>query len=150
LKACGLFTGAVKKRNRFIERNGFAAGSDAAILGLIRHRAAAAFVTFAQFVHQVLEVGRQMRSLGAKVLLQPFADGIADRSAGLAIDLFAVIGASAVHGRVPHPWSFLVMLNKSRGPEMFPAVDQLGAFLVKFRLKGRRWFHLGCTEKPRL
>jgi len=24
------------------------------------------------------------------------------------------------------------MLNKSRGPEMFPAIDQLRAFLVKF------------------
>ena len=35
--------------------------------------------------------------LGAKVLLQPFAYGFADRSAGLAIDLFAVVGDLAIH-----------------------------------------------------
>jgi len=45
----------------------------------------------------MLEVGRKARGFRAKVLLQPFANGIADRSAGLAIDLVAVVGDSAIH-----------------------------------------------------
>ena len=52
-------------------------------------------VPFAQFIQQMLEVGREAHGFRTKVLLQPFAHGIADRSAGLAIDLFAV--ASAIH-----------------------------------------------------
>jgi hypothetical protein len=38
----------------------------------------------------MLEMGRQGRWLRAEVLLQPFADGVADRSAGFAIDLLAI------------------------------------------------------------
>jgi hypothetical protein len=55
-------------------------------------------VPFAQFIHQVLEVGRQTRRVGTQVLLQPFAYGVADRSARLSIDLFEGAGDSAVHG----------------------------------------------------
>ena len=51
----------------------------------------------AQFVHQVLEVRGQARSFGAQALLQPFAHGVADRPAGLAVDRFAVVGGPAVH-----------------------------------------------------
>jgi hypothetical protein len=47
----------------------------------------------------MLEMGRQTRGVRTKVLLQPFAYGVADRSAGLAIDLFAVVFDPAVHGR---------------------------------------------------
>jgi hypothetical protein len=52
----------------------------------------------AQFIHQMLEVGRQTRGLGVNISLQPFAHGIADRPAGLAIDLLAVVADSAIHG----------------------------------------------------
>jgi hypothetical protein len=52
----------------------------------------------AQFIQEMLKVGRQARGLGVKALLQPFAHGVADRSAGLAIDLFAVVVDSAHHG----------------------------------------------------
>ena len=58
-------------------------------------------VPFAQFIQQMLEVGREVRGLRGKVLLQPFADGIADRSARLAIEWFAVVVDRAAHERVP-------------------------------------------------
>ena len=44
-----------------------------------------------QLIHQISQMGRQFGILRAKVLLQPFADGTADRSAGGAIDLFAAL-----------------------------------------------------------
>jgi hypothetical protein len=44
----------------------------------------------------MLKVGRGRPK--TQVLLQPFADGIADRPTRLAIDLFALVGDSAVHG----------------------------------------------------
>jgi hypothetical protein len=44
----------------------------------------------AQLFQQMLEIGRQGRYLWAEVLLQPFANGVADRSAGAAIDLLAI------------------------------------------------------------
>jgi hypothetical protein len=43
-----------------------------------------------QLLQQMLEMGRQGRCLRAEVMLQPFADGVADRSAGAAIDLLAI------------------------------------------------------------
>jgi hypothetical protein len=55
-------------------------------------------VALAQFVHQMVEMGRWTQGFQTKILLKPFAYGVADRSAGLAIDLLAVIGDSAVHG----------------------------------------------------
>jgi hypothetical protein len=45
----------------------------------------------------MLEAGREARSLRAQALLQPFTHGVADRPAGLAIDLFAVVVDSAAH-----------------------------------------------------
>jgi hypothetical protein len=56
----------------------------------------------------MLEMGRQTRGVRTKVLPQPFAHGVADRSAGLAIDLFAVVVDSAVHAR----FRFLVISNQ--------------------------------------
>jgi hypothetical protein len=64
----------------------------------------------AQFIHQMLKVGRGRA--GAQILLQPLADGIADRSAGLAIDLFALVCDSAVHGKVPLRGHFNVVMQK--------------------------------------
>jgi hypothetical protein len=52
----------------------------------------------------MLKVGRQTRGLGAKALLQPFSHGVADRSAGLAIDGLAVVGDSAIHGGSAFRW----------------------------------------------
>jgi hypothetical protein len=46
----------------------------------------------------MLKVGRRTQEFGAKVLLQPFAYGVTDRPAGLAIDVLAVVADSAIHG----------------------------------------------------
>jgi hypothetical protein len=46
----------------------------------------------------MLKVGRGTQGRGTQVLLQLLAYGIADRSAGLAIHLFALVAGSAVHG----------------------------------------------------
>src|ERR1700731_248196 len=67
----------------------------------IRHRADDVFVTFAQLDHQILKVGRQMRGVRAKVPLQPLAHRIADRSAGLAINRFAVFVDWIYHREFP-------------------------------------------------
>ena len=53
-----------------------------------------------------------MQGLRAKVLLQPFAYGVTDRSAGLAIDLFAVLGDSAVH--IEFPLHFIQMMMRNQ------------------------------------
>jgi hypothetical protein len=75
---------------------------------LVRRSQAIPAVALAQFVHQVIEVGRWTQGLRTKALLQPFAHGVADRSAGLAIDLLAVIGDSAIHGA----FRFVVISNE--------------------------------------
>jgi hypothetical protein len=49
-----------------------------------------------------------------------FTDGVANRSARLAIDLFAVVGDSAIHDEFRLVCPFLVMLDKSRVRELFP------------------------------
>jgi hypothetical protein len=51
-----------------------------------------------QFIHQMPEMGRQLGVFRTKVLLQPFADATADRSAGGAIDLFAALVDSVHRG----------------------------------------------------
>ena len=47
-------------------------------------------VAAAQFVDQFAQAWREV-GFGAEVLLQPFADGVADRHAGLVIDLFDMV-----------------------------------------------------------
>jgi hypothetical protein len=132
LKACGLFTAAVKKRNRIL-RSGETASPDAGFAAhfrLVRHPAAATFVTPAQFVHQVLQMGRQVRGLRSEALLQPFAHSVADRSASLAIDRFNVVGETAVHDE----FRFLLFIPKTKSlrVDWFPFLDRLRVFLVKF------------------
>jgi hypothetical protein len=98
LKACGLFTAATGKRNPFVEirrKQRLLRGFMPQYWGLVRLRAG--FVTLAQFVDQVLQMGRQARAFRAKALLQPFSHRVADRSASLAIDRFDVVGDSAIH-----------------------------------------------------
>jgi hypothetical protein len=51
-----------------------------------------------QLSEQIFQMGRQGGFDRTKVLLQPFAHGFANRSAGLAIDLVAGVGDSAIHG----------------------------------------------------
>jgi hypothetical protein len=98
LKACGLFTGAAEKRNRFMDEIPPVPSVDAEnIRKLVRGHLAALVVPPAQFIHQVLEVRRQTRRLRTKVLLQPFAYGVADRSARLAVDVHCALGDSAIH-----------------------------------------------------
>jgi hypothetical protein len=103
LKACGVVTGPAAKRNPVDGRN--IAFTLSAAQKLAAHKLIGLVLGFrllavppAQFIHQMLEMGRQARGLGVKALLQPFAHGVADRSAGLAIDLFAVVVDSAHHG----------------------------------------------------
>jgi hypothetical protein len=77
-------------------------------------------------------VGRGKQGVRTQVLLQPFAYGVADRSAGLAIELFAVVGDSTVHSE----FRFIFVAiggrkTKSPGCELFPAVGRLRAVLVK-------------------
>jgi hypothetical protein len=75
----------------------FWAGAAQKLIGLMRGIRGLA-VPPAQLIHEMLKVRRRTQEFGAKVLLQPFAYGIADRSAGLAIDPFAVVVDSAIHG----------------------------------------------------
>jgi hypothetical protein len=66
----------------------------------------------------MLKVGREGRGLRTQVPLQPLADGVADRSAGLAVDLFTVVVCSAIHEAALH--LFLCDdHNKSRRPKLF-------------------------------
>jgi hypothetical protein len=60
---------------------------------------ATGLIASAQFVDEMLQMGRMVRRVGAKHLLQAFAYGIADRSAGLAIERFNVICGWTFHGR---------------------------------------------------
>jgi hypothetical protein len=69
----------------------FAQAGYARMFSSNRRQQSVAAVLPLQLVHQVLEMGGQFGSFGAKVLLQPFADGTANRSAGSAIDLFAAL-----------------------------------------------------------
>jgi hypothetical protein len=86
----------------------------------------------AQLIHQMLKMGRQTRGLGAKIFLQPFAHGIADRSAGLTIDLFAVVVDSAHHGvfRFVVISKWLCSINSRRRQWLRP-ISQMRVFLVK-------------------
>jgi hypothetical protein len=54
-------------------------------------------ILLAQFVHQILKAGRKKRRGGMKILLQPLAYGIADRSARPPIDFSTEFANSTVH-----------------------------------------------------
>jgi hypothetical protein len=75
---------------------------------LVGRHPAAIIVPPVQFIEQMLEVGGEARGVRAKALLQPFAYGVADRSAGLVVDRFAVVVVSAVHG------AFRFLVNSKR------------------------------------
>jgi hypothetical protein len=62
-----------------------------------RRRPSIAVVLPLQLLHEVPELGRQLGIFRAKVLLQPFADGAANRSAGDPIDRFAALADSVGH-----------------------------------------------------
>jgi hypothetical protein len=63
---------------------------------LIRQPPSVLAVAPAQLVYQWLQMGGG-RIIGAHALLQPFADGVADRSARLVIDFVVLVVDSAVH-----------------------------------------------------
>jgi hypothetical protein len=67
------------------------------VAGLKSPPASIAAVLLPQLIHQMLEIGRQFGIFRAKVLLQPFADTTAYRSAGGAIDPFAALIDSVGH-----------------------------------------------------
>jgi hypothetical protein len=80
----------------------------------------------------MLQVGRGTQGDETHVLLQPFAYGVANRSAGLAIDLFAVACDSAVHDE----FRFIFISIESRRTKsprwkLFRVADRLRDFLVK-------------------
>jgi hypothetical protein len=82
----------------------------------------------------MLEVGREARRLGAQGLLQLLTYGVANRSARLAIDLFAVVGDSAIHNEFRFvAISMRSCRTKSPGWKMFPVLDGLHAFLMKIQ-----------------
>jgi hypothetical protein len=98
LKACGVFTGAAGKRNPVGARNtasqpGYAGKTFSSNGGAV----SIAAVLPLQLIHQVPEMGGQFGIFRAKVLLQPFADGTADRSAGGPINLFTALVDSVGH-----------------------------------------------------
>src|SRR6266508_1299137 len=56
-------------------------------------------VAAAQLIDELAQSRRQF-GVGAQALLQPFADGVADRHAGLVIVLFEIVVDSALHRRL--------------------------------------------------
>ncbi len=86
-KACGVVTGPGAKRNPFIGQISASSGLNAA-----RRRGGAARRSSSR------KRGDRF-GLRAQVLLQPFADGVADRHACLVIDLFEVVVDSG------YPWA---------------------------------------------
>jgi hypothetical protein len=54
-----------------------------------------------QFIHQLLQTGCEL-GLRTQALLQPFADGIADRSCSPVINLFEIVVDSAIHNEFQH------------------------------------------------
>jgi hypothetical protein len=98
LKACGVVTGAAGKRNPVVRKIAAAAGHVRRCVGSHRRLSSTAAVLPLQRIHQVPEMGRQFGIFRLKVLLQPFTDGTADRSAGRAIDLFAALVDSVHRG----------------------------------------------------
>jgi hypothetical protein len=72
-----------------------------------RRQPSIALILPLQLIHQISQMGRQFGILRAKVLLQPFADGTADRSAGSPIDLFAALVDSVLHRRFR--WAFVAV-----------------------------------------
>ena len=140
MKACGLFTAAVRKRNPNIEIRLDSVSRERALcrnMSLVRPRAAATFVAPAQFVHQMFQMGRQARPLRAEALLQPFAHSVADRSAGLAIDLFDVVGDSAIHDEFRFPViSFKkVMPDQVAARELVSGRQPIARVFGKIRMK---------------
>jgi hypothetical protein len=70
------------------------------------------FVAAAQFVDQMVKIGRRLQHVRAQAPLQPLADGIAYRSAGLPIDIdiHVAVAAPAIHDLLR-----LVVILSSRG-----------------------------------
>jgi hypothetical protein len=95
LKACGVVTAAAAKRNRFISE--IVTEISAFRLVLLPML----LVLPSQFIHQMFKTGRRMHGFGAEIPLQPFANGIADRSGGPPVDRLDGFGGSAAHHRVP-------------------------------------------------
>lgn len=75
--------------------------------------------------------------LWPKVLLQPLADSIANRSAGLPIHRFAVIGYSAVHDGFRGNGVGSPHLTKSVAAKLFRALLAIAAGLVKIASRQR-------------
>jgi hypothetical protein len=97
LKACGVVTGAAGKRNPFMRQIACAARPCRKAFQLKWGQQSIAAVLLPQLIHQMLEMRRQLGIFRAKVLLQPFADATAYRSAGGAINLFAALIDSVGH-----------------------------------------------------
>jgi hypothetical protein len=135
LKARGVVTGAAVKRNPLVRENIALISSwrQAENIASVGGPFAAVVVPPAQFVHQLFEVGGQVQGFGTQVLLQPLAHAIADRSAGLVIDLFALVGDSADHPEFPPDVGpFAVLPNQSTAAEIVPVKGDGVPVCLKF------------------
>jgi hypothetical protein len=91
LKACGVVTAAVTKRNPFL-------GKISREISACRLVLRAAFVIApAQFIDQKFKSGGSLQRLRAQVASQSLANSIANRSAGGSIDRLAGVVDSAAH-----------------------------------------------------
>jgi hypothetical protein len=116
-------------------------------LALVRRPFSSVVVPLAQFVDQKLKMRGQTRRFRAQILLQPLAHGIADRSAGLAVDRFASVGSSAVHDPIPPGLGpFAVSSNQIAGAEIVPPRGRPSTVLLKICLKLK---HFGAGSPAR-
>jgi len=85
-----------------------------------------------QFVDQAIKLGRGAHELRAQAVLQPLAHGVADRSAGLAIDLLACMGLKAGHGGFRRQSVQKLAISNSSALELFQVRGGLHGLWVKF------------------
>jgi hypothetical protein len=90
----------------------------------------------------MLKVGRKRRRFGTQGLLQPFAYGVADRSACFAIDLFAVVGGQTIHDAFRLLSIPVQMLDKSPGWKLFPVFEATACFCGGNQMAAAIRFHL--------
>jgi hypothetical protein len=90
----------------------------------------------------MLEVGRGTQGLRTQVLLQPFAHGVADRSAGLAIDPLVAVADSAIHNEFLHLSNLEMRKTNSSGWKLFRPDGPIASRSSKKLHERSRRFHL--------
>jgi hypothetical protein len=140
LKACGVVTGAAAKGNRFVSETFLRWSHMLEIQQLVRPMVLA--VASAQLVRQVLQLRRQARKIRTQVLPQPLAYGVADRSAGLVIELFPDVANSTVHEVFRScPFQTRVLQDQVAGLEIVSRRRPIECISGKHGMKVARRFH---------